>query len=128
MPVPELLIQTTYAELLERCSAAAFRAAFPEKGSFVSKVVKGQRYWYFQDPASKGRGQKYVGPETPELLEKIRHHRELREDEVQRRALVSTLVRSFGGPRPSAEIANVLAALARAGVFRLRGVLIGTVA
>jgi len=128
MPAPETLVQTTYAELLERCSAADFRLAFPQKGSFVSKLVKDKRYWYFQGPASEGKAQKYVGPETPELLDLIRRHKEMREDEAERRALVSTLTRSFGSPRPSPQGGAVVAALARAGVFRLRGVLIGTTA
>jgi hypothetical protein len=42
--------------------------------------------------------------------------------------LVSTLVRSFGLPAPLQPVGEVLKALARAGVFRLRGVLVGTVA
>ena len=128
MSVPSLVIQTTYAELMDRCAATAFSVAFPEEGVFTSKTIKGRRYWYFQVPTDKGRVQKYVGPETPELLERIAHHKEARDDERERRALVSTLVRSFGLPRPPAEIGSIIAALAEAGVFRLRGVLIGTVA
>ena len=128
MAPPKLLVQTTYAELLDRCSTADFGLAFPQKGSFVSKLIKNKRYWYFQERASEGKGQKYVGPETPELLEKIRRHAEIREDEAERRSLISTLTRSFGSPRPSPQAGAVIAALAAAGVFRLRGVLIGTTA
>jgi hypothetical protein len=69
-----------------------------------------------------------VGAETPELLERIEHHQAARSDESQRRALVSTLVRSFNLPRPNTEMGNIIAALADAGVFRLRGVLVGTIA
>jgi hypothetical protein len=119
-------MQTTYAELLERCASAAFSDAFPAAGEFTPKTVKGRRYWYIQLPTDKGRAQQYVGPETPELLGRIARHKEARDDERERRALVSTLVRSFGLPRPIPEIGNILAALAKAGVFRLRGVLIGT--
>jgi len=121
-------MQTTYAELLDRCRTAAFNDAFPEDGSFVPKTIKGKRYWYFQKKSDGGREQKYVGPETPELLKEIAQHRQTRDDERERRALVSTLVRSFGLPRPIKEIGDVIAALAKAGVFRLRGVLVGTVA
>jgi len=128
MPTPQLVIQTTYAELLERCAAAAFSEAFPEDGAFVPKTIRGRRYWYFQMRDGKSRAQKYVGPETPELLEQITHHRQARDDERERRALVSTLVRSFGLPRPIHEIGVTVSALAKAGVFRLRSVLIGTVA
>lgn len=128
MPAPTLIVQTTYAELLDRCRAAAFSHAFPEDGSFVPKIIKGKRYWYFQKKSKEGREQKYVGPETPNLLEQIAQHRQTRDDERERRTLVSTLIRSFGLPRPIKEIGDIVAVLAKAGVFRLRGVLVGTVA
>ncbi len=123
-----LIAQTTYAELVERCAAAAFRNAFPEKGSFVSKTIKGRRYWYFQEPVERGRAQRYVGPETPELMERIAHHCEAKDDERERQTIVSALVRSYGMPRPIDEIGKTVAVLANAGVFRLRAVLVGTVA
>ena len=128
MPAPPLVTQTTYAELLERCSTAAFAEAFPQDGTFVSKTVGGHRYWYFQASSGGDRKQKYVGSETAELLARIALHRQARDDERERRALVSVLVRSFGLPRPIHEIGEILSALAKAGVFRLRGVLVGTVA
>jgi hypothetical protein len=128
MPAPTLVVQTTYAELLERSAASSFSEAFPEDGNFTSKTVKERRYWYFQAQTGNGRSQRYVGPETPELLKRIDRHREIRDDERERRALVSTLVRSYGLPAPASAIGDVLAALARAGIFRLRSVLIGTVA
>jgi hypothetical protein len=123
-----LMMQTTYAELVERCASTAFADAFPDGGTFTPKTIRGRRYWYYQQSTGEGRAQRYVGAETPELLERIAHHREIRDDERERRALVSALVRSFGLPRPIPEIGDVVAALAKAGVFRLRGVLIGTVA
>jgi hypothetical protein len=128
MPAPALVMQTTYAELVERCAATAFREAFPEDGAFISKTIKGKRYWYFQQSSNDGRAQRYVGSETPELLERISNHKQARDDERERRALVSTLVRSYGLPRPIPEFGNIIAALAKAGVFRLRGVLVGTMA
>jgi hypothetical protein len=121
-------MQTTYAELLERCSTAAFSEFFAREGSFTPKTVKGRRYWYFQLPAGQDRIQKYVGPETPELLKQIAQHKEARDDERERRALASTLIRSFGLPQPIREIGNTVEALSKAGTFRLRGVLVGTAA
>jgi hypothetical protein len=61
-------------------------------------------------------------------LEQISDHKQVRADERQRRALVSTLVRAYGLPRPIPEFGNIIAALAKAGVFRLHGVLVGTAA
>jgi hypothetical protein len=128
MPAPMLIIQTTYAELLERCAAASFSDAFAEDGAFTSKTIKGRRYWYFQAGVAGGRSQRYAGPESPELLDRIARHRQARDDERERRALVSTLVRSFALPAPIPQVGEVLAGLAKAGVFRLRSVLVGTVA
>ena len=128
MPAPSLVLQTTYAELLERCAQAAFDESSPSDGVFTPKTVRDRRYWYFQLSTSAGRGQKYVGPETPELLQQIEQHKQAVIDERERRSLVSTLVRSFGMPQPVPEIGDVVAALAKAGVFRLRGVLVGIVA
>ena len=128
MAAPSLVVQTTYAELLERSAAVAFSDAFPEDGTFTPKTVNGRRYWYFQLGTAEGRAQRYAGPETPELLERIAHHKQARDDERERRSLVSTMVRSFGLPAPIPEIGEIIRALARAGVFRLRGVLVGTAA
>jgi hypothetical protein len=127
-PTTSIVMQTTYAELVQRCATTAFEDAFPEDGAFVSKEIKGNRYWYFQQSVSDGRAQKYVGPETPELLKQISTHKQARNDERGRRALVSTLVRTYGLPRPIPEISSVIAALAKAGVFRSHGVLVGTAA
>ena len=128
MAAPALVLQTTYAELLDRCAQAAFGESFPADGVFTPKTIRGRRYWYFQLPSKAGRAQKYAGPETPGLLQRIEHHQQALDDERERRSLVSTLVRSFGMPQPIPEIGAIVDALAKAGVFRLRGVLIGTVA
>jgi hypothetical protein len=123
-----LIVQTTYAELLERSATAAFDATFSGNGAFTHKTISGRKYWYFQSSAEGARTQRYVGPETPELLKQIEQHQEALSDERERRSLASTLVRSFGMPQPIPAIGSIVEALAKAGVFRLRGVLVGTVA
>ena len=89
MAPPPLVLQTTYAELLERCATAAFNASFAANGAFTSKIVNGRRYWYFQSTTEGVRTQRYVGPETPDLLKQIEHHQQARDDERERRTLVS---------------------------------------
>lgn len=126
MEIP-LLLQTAYAELLDREASKRPGGDFPQKGSFVAKKVRGRRYWYFQDPTEQGRSQRYVGPETPALLERIERHKAAREIQHDQRTLVSILVRS-ALPKPLPPIGDIVAALADAGVFRQGGVLIGTLA
>ena len=122
------MLRTVYAELLDRTASAYLRDSFAQQGTFVAKTVRGRRYWYFQEAAEYGRGQRYVGPETPDLLAHIAHHKLARDHQHDLRSLVSTLVRSASLPRPLPAIGDVVAALASAGVFRLRGVLVGTLA
>ncbi|MBX3506445.1 MAG: DUF1488 family protein [Parvibaculum sp.] len=123
-----LAMQTAYADLVDRCAIAAFERDFAANGNFVAKTVRGRKYWYFQEATPEGRRQKYVGPETEELLEKIARHRDALDDTRDRQALVSMLVRSAYLPRPQPKMGQVLQALAEAGVFRLRAVLVGTLA
>lgn len=123
-----LMVQTAYAELLDRTRAEAFDDAFADGGVFTAKTIRGRRYWYFQSTAASGRVQKYVGPETPDMLDRIAGHKAARAHRRDRRGLVAMLVRAGNLPRPLAAIGDLVAALADAGVFRLRGVLVGTVA
>jgi len=124
-----LMSQTTYAELLDRVRASAFSDDFPKNdGVFVAKTTRGRVYWYFQESSARGRGQKYVGPETEDLRERIAAHNAARTYRRDQRSLVATLVRSGNLPSPRRDIGELIAALAAAGVFRLRGVLVGTVA
>lgn len=123
-----LMVQTAYAELLDRAAAAAFDDAFPVEGAFTAKTLRGRRYWYFQSGSADGRSQKYVGAETPELLDRIARYKAARDYRRDQRSLVAMLVRAGNLPRPSPPIGDVVSALADAGVFRLRGVLVGTVA
>src|SRR3546814_12674161 len=102
-----LTLQTAYADLLDRCASAAFGSAFAEPGVFTPKTLRGRRYWYFQVTQEDGtRKQRYVGPETPDLLECIQHHQEARTDQLDRRAPGSARVRLPHLPRPIPNIQN----------------------
>jgi hypothetical protein len=123
-PLP---LQTVYAELLDRCLAAQMRSDFSEPGAFVKQTHNGRIYWYFQSQQAGRQRQKYVGPDSEELRARIDRHREERSSERERRQMVAALKRArFPAPDPLS--GRVLEALARAGVFRLRVVVIGTVA
>jgi hypothetical protein len=115
-------IQATYSDLLEQAQEAAFEQAFAESGRFTKKTVKGRLYWYFRDETGR---EAYVGPDSDELRERVDRHRTIRSDERRRRTLVSMLKRA-GLPSPPPQVGEVLAALARAGVFRLRACIVGT--
>jgi hypothetical protein len=126
-----LEIQTLYAELLERLAAhEAHRAIGHVAGTFVTKTVKGQLYYYFQHAEPGGsKRQIYVGRKDAVLDAVVERYAEARDeaaiDEVSINRL-STLLRAGGAMTTDAASARVLKALSDAGVFRLGGVLIGT--
>jgi hypothetical protein len=125
-----LMTQTAYAELVERCTTAAFQTEFPTSGSFVRVTVKGRDYWYFQQGARDASGsqpRKYVGPDTPDIRDRIEEHKQAKGEYRERRHLIATLRRT-GFQGPPDQTGKVLATLAAAGVFRLRACLVGTVA
>ena len=125
-----LATQTLYAELVDRCAAAAFEAEFPLNGSFVRVTVKGRDYWYFQQgtrDASGKQQRKYVGPDTDETRQRMANHGRAKDDYRERRHLISMLRRS-GFQSPPHEVGRVLQALSAAGVFRMRACLVGTLA
>ncbi|HSD34586.1 MAG TPA: GSU2403 family nucleotidyltransferase fold protein [Alphaproteobacteria bacterium] len=118
--------QTLYAELVELCAIAAMEEEFSEPGAFSVKEVKGRRYWYFEPSGTPRQRQRYVGPETPELLRRIQERKAAHNQRRIRRQMVSALTRA-GLRGPDSMTAAALAALSKAGVFRLP-VLVGTLA
>lgn len=122
--------QTLYSELAERVLDASFASEFSLDGRFVSMESRGRRYWYFDMPKDGGgKKRRYVGPvDDAEISQRVERFKDLKADYKARRKIVSTLVREARLPRPAAFAGDVVQVLAEAGFFRLRGVLVGTVA
>lgn len=122
--------QVLYSELAQRTLDASFTSDFPMDGRFISMESRGRRYWYF-DTAKEGGGKnrRYVGPvDDKEITQRVENFKDLKSDARARRKIVSTLVREAYLPRPETLVGDIVHALATAGFFRLRGVLVGTVA
>lgn len=125
----DLVYRTMFAELVQRSLDAQFQADFPIEGRFVTVPVKGRDYWYFDLPTPDGDKRRYVGPAAdPEIAARVRHHRDIKDTLKERRRMVSTLLRSGGMAGPDRFAGDVTEALAKGGLFRLRAVLVGTVA
>ncbi len=122
--------QTLYSELAQRALDAEFSAEFSVDGRFITMEVRGRRYWYFDLPeAGGGKKRLYVGPvDDHEITTRVEKFKDLKADARARRKIVSTLVREAYLPRPDPFAGDIIQALANAGFFRLRGVLIGTLA
>jgi hypothetical protein len=124
-------IQTLYAELLERLMASRVDGSVGNtQGAFTTKLVKGNRYWYFQhlDPGGAKR-QTYLGRSEPVLDSVVERLRDARTGASEARAAtrrLCSLLRTGGVMGIDAPSARVLRALTEAGVFHLGGVLVGT--
>jgi hypothetical protein len=126
----DLIYRTAFAELAQRTFDAQFQADFPLEGRFVTVPVKGRNYWYFDLPTPAGKDKRsYVGPEdNAGITARVKAHKEIKDDIRERRRLVGMLLRSGGMASPDRFAGEVTKALADAGLFRLRAVLIGSVA
>ena len=125
----DISYRTMFAELAQRTHDGQFVADFPLEGWFVTVTVKGRDYWYFDIPTPEGKDKRsYVGPQgDEEITARVKAHKEIKNDLRERRRMVSTLRRA-GLPGPDPFAGDVTKALADAGLFRLRAVLIGSVA
>jgi hypothetical protein len=127
----DITYQTLYSELVQRSLDESFTSEFSSEGRFVAVEVKGRKYWYFDTPKPEGGAQdrRYVGPlNDPEITTRVEAFKDFKADIRGRRRLVSTLTREAYLPRPPNTTGRVVEELAKAGFFRLRGVLVGTVA
>lgn len=123
-----LVIQTSYAELIDQLRLEA-ASEFPEGSTFRKRTISGKVYWYVQEPTGReGRPpERYLGADTPERRKAIEEGQRAKADADSRKAIRRSL-KAAGLPEPDSLTAAVLEALAEAGVFRLRSVLVGTVA
>ena len=125
----DLQTQAVYSELLERLQLAEIQGLAEQEGSFVRRLVKGNPYWYLRRRIGARINERYLGPETPQLLEHIETLKAQSKDAKGaargRRDLIRRL-RSEGYLMTDRRTGRVFEELARAGVFRLNGVLVGT--
>jgi hypothetical protein len=123
-----LATQTLFAELLQRCLDAEFDALYDERGTFTRKRSKGRMYWYHQRKIGGKVVSTYVGPIADEsITTRVTRFAEIKSDFKGRQELVRALA-ATGLPTPDAMSGTVVDAMWKAGFFRLRGVLVGTVA
>lgn len=122
-----LSIQTAYQDLLE---AHEMCAVADIGGAPFLKDVRGKgHYWYAQQRIGNRVVDRYLGPNTPELRQRIEAAKDQRESQKTLEKRCSALVgqlRAAGLPALDRETGKVLNAMARVGTFRLGGTLVGT--
>jgi hypothetical protein len=129
MNVLDPAYQVLYAELLQRSLDAAFSTDFSVEGRFIRQSAGERNYWYFDTTEDGKKKRRYVGPvDDDEINRRVEQFKDIKADYRARRKLVSTLVREARLPAPLPMVGQLVLALAESGFFRLRGVLVGTVA
>ena len=124
----DLATQTMFAELLQRTLDAEFDAQFPEKGSFRRKKSKDRYYWHYQWREGEKVLSRYVGPVTdPDIADRIKRFDSIKSSFKRRQTLIRALI-AAGLPTPDPLSGAIVEAMWKAGFFRLRGVLVGTLA
>lgn len=122
-----LSVHTAYQDLL---SAHAVRTILDIPGApFLRDMGAGAGYWYARQRIGDQIVQRYVGPDTPEVRERIAQARTAGEERRTFDARCASLVaqlRAAGLPTLDRETGKVLNAMVKIGVFRLGGTLIGT--
>lgn len=121
-----LTVQTAYSDLLARLQEDA---VLELGGTPVLRDRDGRKYWYSVQRIADRTIEKYLGPDTDDVRERVERAQRVREDLKQRdaqRGQLTRMCREGGLSRVDAQTGKVLLALSKAGIFRLRGVLVGT--
>lgn len=123
-----LATQTLFAELLQRCLDAEFDLTYRERGNFKRRHRRGRYYWYFKWDEGGGKRETYVGPVTDKsITDRVKRFADIKSDFKERQEMVRALA-AAGLPATDALTGKIVEAVWKAGFFRLRGVLVGTVA
>ena len=121
-----LTVQTAYSDLITRLQEDALVKL---GGTPVLRDRDGRKYWYTVQRLADHTVEKYLGPDSEALRQRIevaqQLKKELAELEEQTKRL-ARMCREGGLPSVDAQTGKVLLALSKAGIFRLRGVLVGT--
>ncbi len=123
--------QTAQAAYHDLVSLLLDEATSDIRGAPTPRQRNGRTYWYDRYRIGSDTRERYLGEETPELLDRLARHEELRAGRGTRRKERARLVRLLRSERYlglDGATGSLAAALAKTGAFRLGGVLVGTTA
>ncbi len=101
------------------------------RGTPTLVTVKAKKFWYDKYRIGTDVRQRYIGPDTDELRQRLDNAKALKaeaEYRKQERVRLIRILRAEGYVSTDRTTGSLLDAFAKAGVFRLGGTLIGTVA
>ncbi len=126
--------QVMFSDLVQKTFDADFDENFPANGTFLKQKRANRDYYYYKAyDTSGGDGPtktslKYVGPaDDPEIVRRVEAFERTKIGYRTRRELAAKLRRA-GYPSPPHLEGLVIGELAKAGLFRLRATVVGSVA
>jgi len=120
-------LQSVYNDLTERTFYRDSTTTLLPGGSFHIKKLHNKEYIYHSVTFGGRQRQTYIGPHTAELMAKIKENNDMEMVNTYCRDTTRMFI-SHGYKGPPKIMGNVLEELALAGFFRMRGVLVGTLA
>lgn len=121
-----LSVHTTYQDLLQ---AHLVQAVSDIPGlPFLRNMGKKGKYWYARQRIGDRTVQKYIGPDTPDIPQRIDMAKTARSERKafeRRCASLIAQLRAAGVPTLDRNSGKLLHAMEKAGIFRLGGTLIG---
>jgi hypothetical protein len=125
-------LHNAYIDLVQTSHDAAFDAQFGAGGNFIT-VKRGDRAYFYYKPSVKDPLHQtktvYVGPaDNLEIARRVKNFQLIKAAYRDRSAVVRSLLAAGVPTIPDPMTLNVIDALSKAGLFRLRGVLVGTAA
>lgn len=101
------------------------------RGAPTPRQINGKTYWYDRYRIGADIHESYLGEETPALLARLKQFDAFKAERASRKQECSRLVRLLRSERflgMDGATGSLMAALSRAGVFRLGGTIVGTTA
>ncbi|WP_425052849.1 nucleotidyltransferase family protein [Psychromarinibacter sp. S121] len=101
------------------------------QGTLERKEMRGRAYWYDRYRMGQKVVSRYIGEDTEELRARLQRATEMREGQKERapqRSRLVRILRAEGYAGLDATTGSLLTSFARAGLFRLGGTIVGTVA
>lgn len=122
-------VQTLYADIVDRSWSGSFQELMESGGTPYKQTIKGRDFWYMRPPLIAGQRAKdqYLGPDNPEMAQRLAEIKDLKATRKERIDMVRTL-RGARLPMPDPLSGKIMSALAAAGAFRLRAVVVGSAA
>lgn len=121
-----MVAQTAYHDLL---SLLLDEAVSEIRGNPVLKPRDGRAYWYDHYRIGTDVKDRYLGEDTPALRARVEQHQQLKATTAARKKERSRLVRLLRSERflgMNSAVGSLVSALARTGLFRLGGTMVGT--